>query len=152
MTRLYLDSNVLIAYLLDEIDRAFNPRGQQVAQFFTVCRDTKSIFILSDLFYEEVEKITGLPEEGVNETLTRFGVPFEKINDTPGTKSKEIQRATGIHAADAIHTANAITAKAEKIITWNERDFQKVSHLIPIENPVAFCEDALKPVDPAPRE
>src|SRR6266568_1395788 len=49
-------------------------------------------------------------------------------------KAVELQRDFGLRAGDAIHAATAIRIKADVLQRW-DRDFNKVSHIIPIEDP-----------------
>lgn len=46
----------------------------------------------------------------------------------------KLARACGLHPADAIHAASAISAKVDVLQRW-DRDFKKVAHLISVEDP-----------------
>ncbi|PJA18538.1 MAG: hypothetical protein COX63_02170 [Candidatus Diapherotrites archaeon CG_4_10_14_0_2_um_filter_31_5] len=77
--RIYLDSNVLISLLREEIDSSFNIRYLESANFFDFCKRNKHILLLSDWFFMEVKKIIFLSKKDVLEEFNRLKVNFSVI-------------------------------------------------------------------------
>jgi len=74
----------------------------------------------------QIEKIQGM-----------FEWPFiKKINldERVAVKAVELARTCGLRPADSVHAASALTAKIPVLQRW-DRDFEKVSHLITVEEP-----------------
>lgn len=139
--KLYLDSNVLIAYLRSEIDGAFNLRFLQSEKFFIFCKESHAELILSPLFFAEIKKIIYTDKKAVLEFLEEFGLNLKVISTAKYSNIDEINRKTGIHFSDAEHVANALNSACKYIITFNEKDFKKAEVLIPYKTPAEFTRD-----------
>lgn len=141
--RLYLDSNVFIAVIRSEVDGAFNPRGLQSEDLFSVCRANKIELVLSDIFLAEIKKKTHFNLNDVNDFFDGIKVKIHWVRTASSKHSLQISQQTGIHFLDAVHVANAIESGCESIITWNKKDFEKTGKLISFFNPVEFVKDIL---------
>lgn len=140
--RIYLDANVFISAVRDEIDGAFNMRGRDADTFFSICADRKYLIVLSELFFDEVKNTIYLEKESTIETLHKYKVIFEELYDVAEKeKVKEIISKTGIHYSDAVHTRLAIKSNCDLIISWNKRDFSKIKELIEFKTPEEFNEN-----------
>ena len=129
--RFYLDSNVFISFVREEIDKAFNLRFQESMDFFKLCNQGKLEVVLSKLFFAEVQKITALKKELVLEEFKRLEIEIKETGTMPDEKlAFEIVKECGIHYSDALHVAFAIGNKADFIITWNRKDFEKTGKLV----------------------
>lgn len=142
MKRIYLDSNVFISLVREEIDSAFNLRFQDSQAFLALCEKEEIEIILSGIFFDEVRKITGLDKDSVLEFMRAFGIKLFLIEKDENTKEKaiELQKKTKLHFSDSLHTALAVKSSAEIIISWNKKDFKKVSTIIECKNPQEFIE------------
>ncbi|MFH1751386.1 MAG: hypothetical protein ABH821_00380 [archaeon] len=131
-----MDSNVFISFVREEIDSSFNLRGVDSESFFTFCSKNKVKLILSGLFFEEVERVVFLTVKDVLEAFERHDIVVEVFSDKPSKELvSRIVRENKIHFEDAVHTAVSIESKSEAVITWNKKDFLKVSKLINIYSP-----------------
>jgi len=80
-----------------------------------------------------------------------------KINVDERVSKKAVQlcRDHGLKPADAIHAASAILRKVSVIQRW-DRDFDKVAHLIPAEEPVRISAqhelEGFKAIGPVPED
>lgn len=129
--RLYLDSNVFISFVREEIDSAFNLRYLESRNFFAFCAKQKHVLIISGWFLDEVKTIIFLNMEAVFEEFQRMGVKTIFVNKAvSGQLVSEISRNCNLHRGDAIHVAIALENKADFIVTWNEKDFDKARSYI----------------------
>lgn len=133
--RLYLDTNVFIAYVRSEMDRAFNLRFQEAGDFFNWCQKQNAILVISAYFLQEVEKLIGMKPIAVKETFQFLGLSCEYGSDVEYSAMQNVRVITGIHAADAWHVANALHYRCDCIITFNLKDFEKAEKIIPCSSP-----------------
>ena len=129
--RLYIDSNVLICYIKQELGGITQAQAIRTKEFFVKCRKEKHILIISDFALTEIQKAAYYSREEVEEFLKNFEILFEviKTNRETREKSNSILR-TGIHRPDNLHVQLAVDSKAEAIVTWNLRDFKKAEDII----------------------
>lgn len=135
MKRIYLDSNVFIAFVKSEIGKPFKLFSQDVEDFFVVCPE-KYILVLSDYALYEIKKIIYYDEKIICEILEDLEITIEKIItcDLDHEKKEEFKRK-GIHSADALHAALAINSDCDILLTFNKKDFVPVQKLIKIREP-----------------
>ncbi len=133
--RLYLDSNIFISFVREEIDGAFNLRYKDAEIFFSYCIKHKIELVVSDLFFDEVKKIASLERQTTKEILGGLGIFFAATANAAENKAKEISQETGIHLSDAAHVATAIETNCVMIISWNKKDFEKTNNFIPCYSP-----------------
>jgi predicted nucleic acid-binding protein len=134
--RFYLDSNVFISFVREEIDSALNLRFVDSENFFAFCRKEKCVLILSGLFFMEVERVISLKKEDILSEFNRLKIGIELVEKKPLRKLvSKIIKETKIHFADAVHIAVACENKADAIITWNKKDFAKAQKFVPCFTP-----------------
>lgn len=138
--RIYLDSNVLIAYLRSEIDSAFNMRFLDSEKFFIACRELGIEVMISELFLREIDRAIHLPRATVTDTFERLGVKTIFATTAEEGRARDISRKIGIHFSDAVHVANAADWQCGYIITWNLKDFEKAKMLVPCKSSTGFIE------------
>jgi len=131
--RIYLDSNVFISYIREEIGRNYRPLYHEAEKLFEYCHDNSHTLVLSKLFFEEIKRMCYLNSEKAVELLTEKNLIVERIPNTTYV-SKEILQL-GIHRLDALHVTTAIENNCDAIATFNTKDFEKVSTKIKIINP-----------------
>lgn len=138
--RLYLDSNIFISWIKGEFGRKFEFMENSVARFLDWCGRERHTLLLSDLFFYEVKKITGINAEGVFERLKEFEVPIEIVETTMHDKENAdgLERKRGVHKMDARHATLAMKSNAYYIITWNRKDFENVEDKVRIASPNDF--------------
>lgn len=138
--RLYLDSNVFISAVKDEIGRSFNLLGEESERFLATCAKYDQCIIISSWFLKEVKDNAFLKEEDVLDFLTTRNVKFElvKKNEEYTKECLKIVHKFGIHFADAVHVVLAKQSNCDLIISWNKRDFEKVSEEISCKTPEEF--------------
>ena len=139
--RFYLDSNVFISLVREEIDSAFNLRYLDSGSFFALCRKEKCVLVLSGLFFSEVKKVISLKKEDILEEFKRHKLEFISVeNKPPKERVLRITRECKIHFADALHVAFACEAKADAVITWNKKDFIRAQKFVNCFTPSEILE------------
>lgn len=135
MQRIYLDSNVFIAYIKSDMGRPFKMMYRDVEDFFDGCPN-RYVVILSDLALREIARIVYYSKEQTLEFFEGLGIKTEVIRtkEEDSRKTQELCRM-GMHEADASHTAFAINAKCDVLLTFNKRHFEKVKSLIAVKEP-----------------
>jgi len=134
--RLYVDSNVLICYIKQELGGLIKAQAIRTKEFFVKCRKEKHILIISDFALTEIQKAAYYSREEVEEFLKNFEILFEVIETTREIKEKSNSLLrTGIHRPDNLHVQLAIDSKAEAVVTWNLRDFKKTENIIRCYSP-----------------
>ena len=134
--RFYLDSNVFISFVREEMDSAFNLRFVDSENFFALCRKEKCALIISNLFFVEIERAISLKKEDIAEEFKRLKISVVIAENKPSEKLvSKIVKECRIHFADAVHTAAACENNADAIITWNKKDFVKTQKVMPCFTP-----------------
>ncbi|HLD59004.1 MAG TPA: PIN domain-containing protein [archaeon] len=128
--RLYLDSNVFISFVREEIDSAFNLRYLESRDFFAFCAEKEHTVLISEWFLREVKHIAFLDKEAVFEDFERMKVKTVFAGNPSQESIFRIMKGCGIHAADAVHVAVALENKADFIVTWNAKDFEKAAGFV----------------------
>jgi len=136
---IYLDSNVLISFLRDEIDGSFRLLSLEAKQFFDYAGREKCKLILSDLFYKEIKDVIKLDVQSIKQFFSSIKINFEEIESVNQDflESKKLENL-GVHYPDSFHAAIAIRAECDCIVTFNIRDFKTLSKKIDIIEPKNF--------------
>ncbi len=137
MQRIYLDSNVFISLFSKEIGRNLRGLFVEAEGFFKQVKQKNHILILSNLFFEEVQKQTYLSEDEITTYFKEQEVNFEISKIKPGLPWRKFV-AKGVHYSDALHMAAAIAFKCNCIVTFNIKDFEKVKQEIKSVEPANF--------------
>ncbi|MFH1663884.1 MAG: type II toxin-antitoxin system VapC family toxin [archaeon] len=136
MKRVYLDANVFISAHKEEMGR--NARGLFIeAESFFNRMQNNFILILSEFFFAEVKKHSYLSMEEVLKYFNDSRIKTEIV----GLKEKLLVKKylkKGIHFSDALHAAAAIENKCDCIVTFNTKDFEKISKEILVLEPNEF--------------
>ncbi|MBI4053435.1 MAG: PIN domain-containing protein [Candidatus Diapherotrites archaeon] len=137
--RLYLDSNVFISLVREEIDSSFNLLGTDSENFFIWARKAGSTMLVSRMFLDEIFHVLSLPEKAVFEELECFMLNLETCKKAPSEALVlKISRNCGLHWADSAHVAYAVENNADKIVTWNLKDFKKAESFVRCVSPAHF--------------
>ena len=141
--RIYLDSNVYISLVREEIDKAFNLRFKDAELFLSLCRKEEIILILSYLFFDEIKKVVGLKRKDIIEFFKNYGIKIEIFYSKKdySTKVSEIYSNFNLHYPDSLHVAIAIDTDSDLIVSWNKKDFIKTNSLIKCLTPKEFIEE-----------
>ncbi len=138
--KIYLDSNVFISCVREEIDGQLNLRFSDAEKFFALCAKRSMVVVLSDAFFAEVKHITGLQAEDVIETMREIGIKIKLVQRSKNSEeiARRIMRQTGIHFSDAKHIALALESGCNVVVSWNKKDFEKAHTYIPCITPEDF--------------
>ncbi len=138
--RVYVDSNVFISALRDEIGFNFALLGRDSRLFFAACAKRSITVVISNLIMFEITKKIKLSESDIFGNLEELGVHFEFVITTDEMKvlAQKIQDETGIHYLDGLHVAIAIQKKCDYLVTWNMKDFEKTRNWIMPFHPESF--------------
>lgn len=139
--RVYLDSNVFISFVREEFGKSYRQLGTESELFLAFCKKNKIKLILSEIFFEEVRLKIFLNKKVVCEIITGLGVSFieAKTPDNLGIKARSIRRKLSIHFTDAMHYVIALEEKADAFVTFNKKDFGKVTEF-PVLTPEEFTD------------
>ena len=135
--RIYLDSNVLIAYAVRDFGKITDFMEDAFKNFLAVCLEDKHEIVLSDLFFKEVEKITFSKSKEVMEMINKFGnlrAIQIKTSEEDRIIARKLELETGIHYPDSVHLQLALKLNCDYIITWDkgfEKAKQKINCLTP---------------------
>ena len=135
MEKIYLDSNVFIAFIKTEIGKPFRLMFKDVETFFARCSGRYTI-ILSGHTLREIENIVHYSAQQTADFFITLGIDVEiiKEGDREIKDAKEYSEM-GVHKADAPHVAIAINGGCKFIVTFNKKDFLAVEGLIQILEP-----------------
>jgi len=135
--RLYVDSNVLISLIKNELNGGFRPLYHYSENFFCLCRERNIIVVISGLFLKEVKSKLSLTEKEILDYLEsiccikyELAFPTAKIAE----ENKEL-KAIGVHYPDSLHAAYALETNCEYLVTWNKKDFEPLENLIRVISP-----------------
>jgi predicted nucleic acid-binding protein len=133
--RIYLDSNVFIAFIKSDMGRPFRLMYRDVERFFTQA-PKKHIIVLSSLAFKEMEKIVHYSREDTIEFFKERKIKTETIQVQEKDRRDAIRfRNKGIHALDALHAALAINSTCDILLTFNLKDFEQIKDQILVKEP-----------------
>jgi predicted nucleic acid-binding protein len=101
--------------------------------------------------YQRKDPRQKLTAEVIQQIQSMFEWAFLKkvqVDEPIARKAVELSRDFGLHPADAIHAATAILYKCDVIQRW-DKDYSKVSHLIPSEEPQMISAQHTLPLRPS---
>jgi len=137
MKRIYLDSNVFISLVGDEIGRDFTLLSEDSRKFAAVCAKKGFILVLSTWLFKEVKGVISFEREDIIGVIQEQGINFE-LSEPKQNISKEIMRIRrdfGLHHSDAVHVAIAKYAGCDLIVSWNKKDFEKAESIVKCRTP-----------------
>lgn len=126
--KVYVDSNIFISIILDEISRDYQLLGLRSLEFLNECLECKYEVYVSDFVLDEFCRITSLNDEDFNDL---FSVNPKKVRVVESCE-EDIVRASQLGKVyvngflDSMHASLAIKAKCDFICTWNVKDFVKL--------------------------
>lgn len=111
------------------------------------------------MHYQRSASTKKLTEEQVTKIQRMFEWPFVKkiyVDERIAQKAVELSRLFGLRSGDAVHVASAIISKCDSLQKW-DKDFDKVKHLINVEDPVRITAqktlfEIATPIGPKPTD
>lgn len=137
MKRIYLDSNVIISLVCEEVGAGLKGLFVEARDFLEIVAKNNHLLVLSDLFFYEVKRRTLFERNEVLKYLQELSVNVEifKAKKKPFLKNIEEK---GVHYPDSLHVGLALQANCDCIVTFNTKDFEVVSNMIKIKDPADF--------------
>ena len=134
--RVYLDSNVFISAFKQERGRGVRPLFLEAEEFFERAKTKNATLVLSELFFEEVERHCFISKEETIARLKKTGLKIELAFIQGNIGLKFFLKKT--HWSDAVHAAVAVKCKCDAIVTFNIKDFEKIADLVRAIEPREF--------------
>jgi len=140
MARIYLDSNVFIAFVKQEIGKPLRLMFQDVDDFFRAC-PKRHVIVLSGLGLKEIEKVVHYSKSDLLGFFGERKIRTELIEP----KKEDVEQsqrlmAKGIHYPDSLHAALALNSKCEILLTFNKKDFVAIGSQIEVKEPAELLE------------
>ncbi len=136
MKRVYLDSNVLISSMREEMDCQLRPLYLEADNFLSKAATANIRIIVSELFLDEVKDYLKISKKDIYQYFTLKGTKTETVETN--TDFARIMESKGIHFPDSVHASTAIASNCECIITFNKKDFKPAKKWIQILLPEEF--------------
>jgi len=130
--KLYVDSNVIISLIREEIGFRLRSLYSEAENFFKKAGMQNDTIIVSPLTISEICKITKIQKDDVLEILSEFGIKVLLINKQEINHTKFIE--LGLHYPDSLHAALAESLGCDAIITFNTKDFKGLNEIV-VESP-----------------
>lgn len=125
MELVYLDSNVFISIIKEEIGFGFRMLFTESKEFLDYCRNNGLIIVLPDLFFDEAMLVTKLSKQDIMDFFEAInGLKLKLVAATE--KDKKIARNLNTHYTDALHASIALNNSCDCIVSWNKKDFEQV--------------------------
>lgn len=137
MKRIYLDSNVFISAVKEEIDSECRGLYVEAQRFFEVVKGEKHILVLSELFFKEVFNASRFDKTNILNYFKSLEIVFEIFEGNSKLSPKDFLKR-GLHFTDSMHAAIAVFHKCDCIVTFNIKDFEKVKDKIRVFEPNEF--------------
>ncbi len=130
--KLYVDSNVFISLIREEV---FLNRTlfDEALSFFERVQERKDTIVISELVFDEIQKICFNSREEILEKFFNLDIPVEEVKNETNL-SKEIKESK-IHYPDCINANTAIKTKCEYLVTFNTKDYICINNKITILQP-----------------
>ena len=135
--RIYLDSNVIISLLKEELGRRFRLLYLESESFLRQANKSKFTLVLSNLFFEEVTNILKVDKKSIMDYLSGFSLSIEEFYPKNNPRIK-LFHDLGINYPDSLHLALALESNCDCIVTFNKKDFDLAGHIIAIREPTDF--------------
>lgn len=135
MQKVYLDSNVFIAFIKSDMGKPFKLMFQDVEEFLAACPE-RYLLVLSDHACHEIRKAAYYSEQETIQVLRNLEILTEFVKTT--SQDAELAKffaGKGIHSADALHVALAIKADCRILLTFNKKDLTQAQEFITVREP-----------------
>ena len=135
MKRVYLDSNIFIAFIRGDMGKPFKAMYHSVETLFKRFPENH-VLVLSGIFFNEV-KDNGFYSR--DETLAFFReyeikvIAIESTEKDSKLANEFMQK--GVHRQDAMHAAMAINNGCAVLLTYNKKDFVPVNGMVAVLEP-----------------
>jgi len=137
--RVYLDSNVFISMINQEMGFFFRPLFREAEDFFSKVKKGKHTLILSDLFFKEVIKHCFNSREDILNEFRKKELLFECFSKHD--KLFDDFFIEGIHLTDCIHIRNALASNCDCIVSFNAKHFSKACNKINVFDPIEAAQE-----------
>jgi predicted nucleic acid-binding protein len=151
----YLDSAIFIGWIMGEVEQDGTDRGKIGQHILTLAERGHYRLTISALTLAEVFKPKGYDplkpaqNRGVLDYFEHDFFDMVMVDRDIGLKANEIAAMYGLNPNDAIHTACALRAGCDVILTWDEA-FWKRNGIVPgirIERPQPLGQQFLELAD-----
>jgi len=132
VTKLYIDTNVIIDMIEDRTNEFGDHLGEHAAKVFTEAISCKYELIFSDWLFIELNKYIVPESSRMLFELGKKKIVFQKVSDEDKQQAKQRSQE---HPDDALHVVLAEKANADIIVTSNTGHFNKIRTKIPIKKP-----------------
>lgn len=135
--KIYLDSNVLISLIREEIGKKFRLLYSEAELFFRLVSSNQNTLVLSRLFFKEINTVLNLDKDAVLDFLSTFSLIIEEYAPKEISDPAFFEKL-GIHYPDSLHLVLAIESKCDCLVTFNKKDFVNAEKFIPVREPSDF--------------
>lgn len=130
--RLYIDSNVFISLIREEVSTN-RTLFDEALSFFEKVQERKDTIVISELVFNEIQKICFNSREDVIEKFSTLNIPIKEAKDEL-ILLREVKESK-IHYPDCINANTAIKTNCHCIITFNTKDYLNIKSKIKILQP-----------------
>jgi len=130
--KLYVDSNVFISLIREEVS-INRTLFDEALSFFERVQERKDTIVISQLVFDEIQKICFNSREDVIEKFGKLKIPIKEVKDELNLL-KEVKESK-IHYPDCINVNTAIRTNCNCIITFNIKDYFNIRNKIKILQP-----------------
>ena len=130
--KLYVDSNVFISLIREEVS-INRTLFDEALIFFERVQERKDTILISQLVFDEIQKICFNSREDVIEKFTKLNISIKEVKDELNLL-KEVKESK-IHYPDCINANTAIKTNCSCIITFNTKDYLNIRNKIKIVQP-----------------
>ncbi len=130
--KLYVDSNVFISLIREEVS-VNRTLFDEALSFFERIQERKDTIVISELVFDEIQRICFNSKEELLEKFLKLDIPVEEVkNET--TLLREVKESK-IHYPDCINANTAIKTKCDYLVTFNTKDYICINNKITILQP-----------------
>ncbi|MDO8647982.1 MAG: PIN domain-containing protein [Candidatus Diapherotrites archaeon] len=133
--RIYLDSNVLISLIKEEINSQLRALFIEAERFFRNAKAKGHTLVISEFFLMEVGKICKISRAQIIEYFEMMEVKTE-IACLNEKIIREMAQRIRLHYPGNFHAAIALANKCDCIVTFNGRDFEAIKCKIQVLEPL----------------
>lgn len=132
--RIYLDSNVFIAFFKKELGWNYKGLFVEAEYFFEKVVEKNYILCLSNYFFFEINKIIFADKKFVLNTLSELNINIELIYYQNASTKIDFE-SLRIHKTDELHLKTALENRCDCLVTFNTKDFLPAKKLIKVLKP-----------------
>ena len=143
--RIYLDACCVNRLTDDQSQVRIREESEAIEYVLRTVRQGKSLWLISDVLIEEIERNPQLERRRENRALLAWSSDTIQLGEGILKRAQELEKL-GYGAFDATHLASAEAGRADVLLTTDNKFLRRAARgegnpLVPVRNPILWLEE-----------